>query len=116
TRSASALNTISTARRRLPAGEAVCLPATSEETKMSTTRRSFQRGTIAAVALTTVAAAKPTAPLPASANPILARIDRAVVGGGFQMDGYWVWCSSVVKGDDGLYHMFASRWPKRLPF
>ena len=29
---------------------------------------------------------------------------------------YWVWCGSVIKGDDGCYHMFASRWPKRLPF
>lgn len=32
------------------------------------------------------------------------------------MDGYWVWDGSVIKGDDGRYHMFASRWPKRLPF
>ena len=44
------------------------------------------------------------------------RLDKAVVGGGFELPGYWVWCSSVAKGDDGLYHMFASRWPKRLPF
>ena len=35
---------------------------------------------------------------------------------GFRMDGYWVWCGSVVKAEDGLYHMFASRWPKTLPF
>lgn len=35
---------------------------------------------------------------------------------GFQMEGYWVWCGSVVKGDDGMYHLFASRWPKGLPF
>ena len=33
------------------------------------------------------------------------------------MEDYWVWGSSVVKDDtDGLYHMFVSRWPKRLPF
>ena len=38
------------------------------------------------------------------------------MGGGFQMEGYWVWGSSVAKGDDGLFHMFVSRWPKRLPF
>jgi hypothetical protein len=57
------------------------------------------------------------APAPVDAgNPIMRRIDKAVVGGGFEMEGYWVWCNSVVKGDDGLYHMFASRWPKRLPF
>jgi len=37
-------------------------------------------------------------------------------GAGFRMDGYWVWCGSVAKGEDGLYHMFASRWPKSVPF
>lgn len=36
--------------------------------------------------------------------------------GGFRMDGYWVWCGSVIRGDDGRYHLFASRWPKSLPF
>ena len=34
---------------------------------------------------------------------------------GFHMEGYWVWCGSVVKGEDGRYHMFASRWRKSLP-
>lgn len=36
-------------------------------------------------------------------------------GGGFRMEGYWVWCGSVVQGEDGKFHMFASRWPKTLP-
>ncbi|MEG2595049.1 MAG: glycoside hydrolase family protein [Ruthenibacterium sp.] len=41
----------------------------------------------------------------------------APCSGGFSMDGYWVWCGSVIKAEeDGLYHMFASRWPKDLPF
>lgn len=31
---------------------------------------------------------------------------------GFRMEGYWVWCGSVIKAEDGRYHMFASRWPK----
>ncbi len=31
------------------------------------------------------------------------------------MEGYWVWCGSVVRGEDRRYHMFASRWPKTLP-
>ncbi len=39
----------------------------------------------------------------------------APCGAGFEMEGYWVWCGSVVKGDDGRYHMFASRWPQTLP-
>jgi len=29
---------------------------------------------------------------------------------GFAMDGYFIWCSSVLKVGD-TYHMFASRWP-----
>lgn len=36
--------------------------------------------------------------------------------GGFSMEGYWVWCGSVIRGEDGNYHMFASRWRKSLPF
>lgn len=39
----------------------------------------------------------------------------APVNGGFKMEGYWIWCGSVAKGEDGKYHMFASRWPKKLP-
>ncbi len=39
----------------------------------------------------------------------------APVGGGFAMEDYWVWCGSVIKGEDGRYHMFASRWPKKFP-
>ncbi len=44
------------------------------------------------------------------------RLLPAPVDGGFRMDGYWVWCGSVIRGEDGRYHMFASRWPKRYPF
>lgn len=35
---------------------------------------------------------------------------------GFSMEGYWCWDGSVIAGDDGLYHMFASRWPKDVFF
>lgn len=49
-------------------------------------------------------------------NDIYQRIGIAPVGGGLAMDDYWVWGSSVLKGDDGLYHMYASRWPNNLPF
>lgn len=44
------------------------------------------------------------------------RIKPTPIDGGFKMKDYWVWCGSVIKSDDGLYHMFASRWPKELPF
>ena len=36
--------------------------------------------------------------------------------GGFRMPGYWVWCGSAIRGEDGRYHLFASRWPKDRPF
>lgn len=29
----------------------------------------------------------------------------------FLSDSYYIWGASVVKGDDGKYHMFYSRWP-----
>ncbi|AHF92845.1 hypothetical protein OPIT5_24300 [Opitutaceae bacterium TAV5] len=35
---------------------------------------------------------------------------------GFRMEDYWVWDPSVIRGPDGRWHMFASRWPKWLPF
>jgi predicted GH43/DUF377 family glycosyl hydrolase len=44
------------------------------------------------------------------------RLMQAPLAGGFKMDGYWVWCGSVIKGEDGKYHMFASRWPHSLSF
>lgn len=44
------------------------------------------------------------------------RLLPAPLDGGFKMDDYWIWCGSVIKGEDGKYHMFASRWPKSLSF
>lgn len=32
------------------------------------------------------------------------------------MKDYWVWGGSPVKGEDGRYHLFVSRWPKRTVF
>lgn len=40
----------------------------------------------------------------------------APVEGGFKMEDYWVWCGSPMKGEDGRYHLFASRWPKKYSF
>jgi len=34
---------------------------------------------------------------------------------GFKMDGYFVWCGSVIYAS-GEYHMFASRWRENLKF
>jgi hypothetical protein len=49
-------------------------------------------------------------------RPFCERLLPAPVGGGFAMPEYWIWCGSVIRGDDGLYHMFASRWPRSLTF
>ncbi len=34
----------------------------------------------------------------------------------FKTEGYYNWCSSIVRGDDGKYHLFYSRWPKKYGF
>jgi len=34
--------------------------------------------------------------------------------GKFHDPGFIVWCGSAVKGDDGKFHLFYSRWPKKL--
>lgn len=49
-------------------------------------------------------------------RPFIERILPAPARGGFQMDDYWIWCGSVIRGEDGQYHMFASRWPRALRF
>ena len=49
-------------------------------------------------------------------NSIISNLKKAPVNGGLEMKDYWVWGSSVIKGDDGSYHMYASRWPEMLPF
>ena len=30
------------------------------------------------------------------------------------MEDYWIWCGSAIRGEDGRYHLFASRWPKTV--
>ena len=49
-------------------------------------------------------------------NSIYENIKASPVNGGFEMKDYWIWGSTVIKGDDAKYHMYASRWPKYLPF
>ena len=49
-------------------------------------------------------------------NPFFGHIGKVKYNSGFSMDDYWVWCGSVIKDEKGMYHMFASRWPKKFPF
>lgn len=39
----------------------------------------------------------------------------AVRGSGFAMEGYYVWCGSVLK-EKGTYYLFAARWKKEKTF
>jgi hypothetical protein len=43
-------------------------------------------------------------------------LSPAPLNGGFRMDDTWVWCGSVMKDDNGIFHMFASIWEKSVPF
>lgn len=49
-------------------------------------------------------------------QPFINKLQPAPVGGGFAMEDYWVWCGSAIRGEDNRYHLFASRWPRALPF
>ena len=51
-----------------------------------------------------------------SKNELFHKLKKAPHTPAFESEGYWVWGSSVVKGEDGKYHMFVSRFPKSLPF
>lgn len=52
----------------------------------------------------------------ASQEAFINKLLPAPVGGGFSLSDSWVWGSSVMKGEDGKYHMFADRWAKDLGF
>lgn len=51
-----------------------------------------------------------------SKNELFHHLGQAPRTPAFESEGYWVWGSSIVKGEDGKYHMFVSRFPKSLPF
>lgn len=41
-------------------------------------------------------------------NPFKGKLLPAAKNGGFRMEDKMIWCGSVIKGEDGRYHMFAS--------
>lgn len=51
-----------------------------------------------------------------SLNPIFSKLDKAYKTPSLEMENWWVWGSSVVQDKDGKYHIYASRFPKSLPF
>ncbi len=52
----------------------------------------------------------------AQVRPFMGRLKPAGRDAGFRLEEFWVWCGSAIRGEDGGYHLFASRWPKRYPF
>lgn len=52
---------------------------------------------------------------PSFSQPISFEYEKLPVNNGFKMDGYWVWCGSMIQVDS-VYHLFASRWPKTGAF
>lgn len=44
------------------------------------------------------------------------RIKPIDPAGAYREADAWIWCGSVIRGDDDRYHMFASRWSKQAPF
>lgn len=45
-----------------------------------------------------------------------ARVQPLPAGNRFSVPGYHVWCGAPVKGPDGKYHLFYSRWPVEVGF
>ncbi len=54
--------------------------------------------------------------LPEKPKAFIDKLQPAPVNGGLAMTNYWVWGSSVIKGEDGKYHIFADIWEKSLGF
>lgn len=48
-------------------------------------------------------------------KPFIERLQPVPKNSGFRMEGYWVWCGSVIKVGS-TYHLFAARWPKKNKF
>lgn len=87
-------------------------------------RRTFltRLGTVAVAAplITPMRARAAKQPAPgvttATARTFISRLQPAVASGGFELPDHWVWCGAPIRGEDGRYHLFASRVPKEVVF
>ena len=80
-------------------------------------RRDFLRISAAAACtgLTTRLRAASAAPAGLGDDLDLSRWLQPVPAGAiFEDPAYCIWCGSVVRGDDGRFHLFYSRWPRTL--
>jgi hypothetical protein len=54
-------------------------------------------------------------PAPAIATPDFSAMLRPVPESAKLIDpDYYIWCGAMVRGDDGKYHLYYSRWPRKL--
>ena len=84
---------------------------------MPTSRRDFLRTTSAAAAFAFIGFPRALRAAPASAlgDTDLSQWLQPVPPGAVFEDPAWcIWCGSAVRGDDGKYHLFYSRWPSKL--
>ena len=51
-----------------------------------------------------------------SGGAFIDKLQPAPLNGGFAMTDHWIWGSSVIKGEDGKYHIFSDMWEKSLGF
>lgn len=90
--------------------------------KCHTSRRRFLRHSLVGLGagswvFSIAAAGKAEVPNSRTAErSFLSRLGPAASGGGFELPDYWVWCGAPIRGEDGRYHLFASRVPKNLVF
>lgn len=71
----------------------------------------FAFGAVSGICMVATAAAQ--GPKRASAIPALdirALMQPAPQSAAFRDPGYFVWCGTLIKGEDGKYHLFYSRW------
>jgi hypothetical protein len=68
-------------------------------------------GCIHSTSLVTPAAAGPNDPL-----DLGAMVQPVPLDARFSQPGYLVWCGAPVRGNDGRYHLFYSRWPVEKGF
>ena len=61
-------------------------------------------------------AAMRAADAPARDYDFAAMIQPVPVTAKFSDPDYYIWCGTMVRGDDGKCHLFYSRWPRKLGF
>lgn len=61
-------------------------------------------------------AAEPPRELPADDLDLSALVKPVAPENIYSESDYYCWCNSIIKGDDGRYHMFYVRWPKEIGF